>query len=336
MFLSQADTDSVVRIESIIAPATAAKRIRKRDADNPIGTPREQMVARFAHYTSSEAALNIIQTKRLWMRSTTCMIDFSEVTRGHQILSELFLADDGRRRAAFIAACDAVHSGAALAALQRFDQLWNNQFSRFRMYISSVCEHDAEDVPNGRLSMWRAFGTSPRVALVAAFPWYSDAVMRFGVFFSPVNYFDKGQFAADLDSAIENIGRETAFLKQLSKADFEAYLQQMVLTYVTCTKHEGFREEREWRAVFVPDLGRSNMLEHQVQAVGGVPQTIFSIPMDAGIMKDAPEIDLAQCLDRIIVGPTPYSWVQYEAFKSEFKIRGFRAEVISSPLPIRG
>ena len=35
--------------------------------------------ARFVHYTSAEAALRIIQNKRIWMRNVTAMSDYSEV-----------------------------------------------------------------------------------------------------------------------------------------------------------------------------------------------------------------------------------------------------------------
>jgi hypothetical protein len=35
--------------------------------------------ARFVHYTSAEAALSIIRSKRIWMRNTTCMADYREV-----------------------------------------------------------------------------------------------------------------------------------------------------------------------------------------------------------------------------------------------------------------
>jgi hypothetical protein len=34
-----------------------------------------QTHARFVHYTSAEAALKIIRTKRFWMRNTNCMAD---------------------------------------------------------------------------------------------------------------------------------------------------------------------------------------------------------------------------------------------------------------------
>ena len=45
---------------------------------------------RFVHYTSAEAALNIIKHKRVWMRNTTCMSDYREVQHGYEIIHNFF------------------------------------------------------------------------------------------------------------------------------------------------------------------------------------------------------------------------------------------------------
>lgn len=52
--------------------------------------PTKDSRAKFVHYTSAEAALGIITTKRLWMRNTTCMADFREVNHGFDILQRLY------------------------------------------------------------------------------------------------------------------------------------------------------------------------------------------------------------------------------------------------------
>ena len=51
---------------------------------------KNRSYARFVHYTSAEAALQIIKTKRIWMRNTTCMSDYSEVENGYRILLNFF------------------------------------------------------------------------------------------------------------------------------------------------------------------------------------------------------------------------------------------------------
>jgi hypothetical protein len=65
----------------------------------------ENSSARFVHYTSAEAALKIIATKRLWMRSTTAMEDYRGVQHGFGILQKIFSANP-TMRTAFIQALD--------------------------------------------------------------------------------------------------------------------------------------------------------------------------------------------------------------------------------------
>ena len=46
--------------------------------------------ARFVHYTTAEAALKIIDSKRVWMRNTMCMADYREVQHGFEMLQRFF------------------------------------------------------------------------------------------------------------------------------------------------------------------------------------------------------------------------------------------------------
>ena len=76
--------------------------------------------ARFVHYTSAEAALKIIESKRVWMRNTTCMADYSEVLHGFEILQRFF-ADDIKKKKLY-EAIDTVSPNIAEEAVTLFDQ----------------------------------------------------------------------------------------------------------------------------------------------------------------------------------------------------------------------
>ena len=67
--------------------------------------------ARFVHYTSAEAALSIIKTKRVWMRNTTCMSDYREVQHGFEILNRFF--SDATKLERFSLAINACYANAA-------------------------------------------------------------------------------------------------------------------------------------------------------------------------------------------------------------------------------
>jgi hypothetical protein len=117
----------------------------------------ERAHGRFVHYTSAEAGLSIIRTKRVWMRNTTCMSDYSEVQHGRRLL-HLFFSNEANR-AGFVSALDACADGLAQEVFTLFDQWWNE--IQFQSYVTSVSEHDPREDRHGRLSMWRAFLQSP-------------------------------------------------------------------------------------------------------------------------------------------------------------------------------
>ena len=163
--------------------------------------PNRDSTARYVHYTTAENALKIIQSKRLWMRNTACMSDYREVAHGHDLLLRLFkrFQDD------FISTLDACCPGVAREAIGAFDQRWNA--TRTTTHIACLSEHyDAEDM-NGRLSMWRSFGSgsTPRVALVVRLPWFTGATLKLNVVFSPVAYFTDDHMATELSTVIRSI-----------------------------------------------------------------------------------------------------------------------------------
>ncbi len=62
--LERFDLDA--RLESIFMPYARRQRDKFYDSG-------AKPAARFVHYTSAEAAFKIIESKRVWMRNTTCM-----------------------------------------------------------------------------------------------------------------------------------------------------------------------------------------------------------------------------------------------------------------------
>jgi len=121
-----------------------------------------QLRGRLVHYTNAEAALNIIRTKRFWMRNTNCMSDFSEVQHGFDILQR-FLAIKEKKES-FTDALDDCIPGVASEAISVFDN--SSCDIRFNSYIACLSEHQDSEDSNGRLSMWRGFGgTATRIGL---------------------------------------------------------------------------------------------------------------------------------------------------------------------------
>jgi hypothetical protein len=291
---------------------------------------------RFVHYTSADAALKIIGSKRLWMRNTNCMSDYREVQHGKDILFAFF--SDPSKKDKFKAALDSCANGVALKALTLFDQWW--QDTRFNTYISSISEHNDDEDLHGRLSMWRAFGGSAaRIAIVFRLPFYSPTAENLNILFSPVAYLTEQLAHAEIDRVIQNIHANADFIRTLDPQNVENCVFNMLTAAVACLKHDGFREECEWRVVYSPNRNASPLVESCTEIIGGVPQIIYKLPLDKSVSDTIADLDIAHIFDRLIVGPSPYAWAMYQAFVAALTNAGVSdagGKVVISGIPIRG
>lgn len=316
-----------MRLEGIFMPYATKQRHRFYEESG--GSPR------FAHYTSAEAALKIIASRRIWMRNATCMSDYSEVQHGCEILLKFF--SDKSKQAAFIEALDSCAPGAAQEALNLFDQWWSH--IRDSTYIAATSEHVKGEDLNGRLSMWRAFGGSAaRVAIVFKVPWVSGGAAALNLMFSPVAYLKEAEVHNEVQTVIESIRSNFEFLCALDLSDVVGSVFKMLVAGVACLKHEGFQEEREWRVIYTPKHSHSPLMESSTEIIGGIPQDVYKIPLDVTKSDTLADLDLARMFDRLIIGPSEYSWVMYEAFVAALGEAGVAeagARVWVSNIPIR-
>jgi hypothetical protein len=62
------------------------------------------------------------------------------------------------------------------------------------------------------------------------------------------------------------------------------------------------------------------------------------LPLDATVAPFLADLDFAQIFDRLIIGPSPYPWPMYEAFKAaltEAGVKDAQERVFVSDIPIR-
>jgi hypothetical protein len=323
-----------LRLESIFMPEWR----RRRDA-----LYKEHPNPRFVHYTRAEAALEIIQKKRLWLRNTTAMADYREIHHGFSLLQSWFAVQGNIEK--FIAVFDSIHLGAPREAIDSFNRFWMSTDTgvQTQTYIASISEHDPSEDEHGRLSMWRAFGADApaRVALVFRVPPFSGAVDFLQCIFSPVAYLNEANAHAIFAEVLVNAENERDFLRTVT---FEQVRNLIFFSFVvasTCVKHEGFKEEREWRIVYLPGYYppvNPPRIESEVKCLSGVPQIVFKFPFDASVAPEIAAIDMAAIFERLIIGPSRYPWVMYEAFKRILEQAGVSdpgAKVITSSIPIR-
>ena len=292
---------------------------------------------RFVHYTSAEAALKIFESKELWMRNATCMADYREVTHGFDILKTYF--GNQAKRGSFFHALEVCAPGLTQQALTLFDQWFDN--IRLNTYIACLSEHEDHEDNHGRLSMWRAFGTSnvPRVAAVLNVPKDFGAALALNFYFGPIAYFTEDAVHAELDRIVQNIYEGSTFLQTIDRQQLLTSLFMMLVVFVTCLKHPGFHEEREWRVVYSPDIASSSLIKSSREIVSGVPQIVYKLPLDRATSPLLADLDLAAMFDRLIVGPTPYPRVLSGVFVNalaEAGISNAEGRVWASTIPIRG
>jgi hypothetical protein len=326
------ELDTIIRLQKIFMPYASKQqdKLYKPDGQEP------KAFVPFVHYTSAEAAFKIIKSKRLWMRNAVGMSDYKEVVHGQEILSRYF--SDETRYNKFTSSLDPVAPNVAKEAIDLFNRHIDN--IRFDTYISSLSEHDTEkEDKNGRLSMWRAFGnSSARVALVLNIPSNSNGGQTLNVIFSPVAYLAEDEIHKVIDEIITNIQSNQDFLRSLSPGAIKTIVFNTFLAAVTCLKHEGFKEEKEWRAIYCPSIRTSPYMNASIEIVNGVPQIVYNIPMNSQAHPTLADLDFSRIFSRLIIGPSPSPYVMHGAFVEALKGAGVdkpEYKVFPSGIPIR-
>lgn len=313
-----------IELDRIFAPSAHSKREKIRTEGG-----------RFVHYTSAENAVKIITSRRVWMRNVQCMNDYSEAVYGHRKLVDLFQKPP--LKDAYLRALAPFGENMGETILNQFDQWWGN--IQFNTYICSISEHaEAEDF-HGRLSMWRAYGGSTaKAALILRLPLTPGAVVGLPLFLSPVEYLTDAQIESDFLASIRSIEQNVSYLKEVDpQRIWNAGFFALVLTAL-CLKHEGFKEEREWRIIHLPHAIPSGHIEQGVEVIGGVPQTVFKIRLENKPEEQISGIGISEMIDRIIIGPSVYPVPIYQAFTSllaEAGVTDAASRVATSFIPLR-
>lgn len=284
---------------------------------------------RFVHYTSAENAFKIIRGREVWMRNVRVMNDHSEVFHGIDQLANFF----GKNKVDYETVLSDISPSIFSDVVKIFDEnshnIWGNSF------ISCVSEHDVEEDDFGRLSMWRAYGRGAvGVALVLnkdAFFCESDAL---NVAFCPVVYEKTNGINNLLFEIRDNIQKNIDFLTHIGRECVQKFLYHSLCILSLTIKHPGFKEEREWRVVYIHDSESS----YSTEIVSGVPQEVKKINLENIPEKGLVGLDLNNLIDRVIVGPTMYPSVIKNSFIKELKVAGVvnaEEKVIISDIPLR-
>ena len=231
------------------------------------------------------------------------MNDYNEMRHGLRCLVEAFGTEAGQ---AFNSALNACYPDLAVELDAKFTAAVPSLLEH--TYITCVSEHSDDEELYGRLSMWRAYGSSTGVAFVFNNGPFVRPSNAHQIWTTPVNYIDQHGVRGQVQKIAEKMFAERALLMQLSReALLDAVFRTLIFAVVS-SKHEGFKEEREWRVVHFPTIWPSDpdRLPLDQVSLGGMPQPIFKIPF-----CDYPEHDfygatIPDLFNRVIVGPTQF------------------------------
>jgi hypothetical protein len=258
-----------------------------------------------AHYTSVDVLEKILEKDEIWFSNPLYMNDIEEVRFGlsqgvPMVLQspEIRAACKTKERAdRFVASFS--HCSNVFAAEHLLDT-----------YVFCCSEHDVADY-DGPLSMWRGYGSQGNgVAIVldtakiaksdiSAFAlakvFYGSGAERVAWLKKKIAEFAGILVAADLpDDSLYGAAHE---------------LFERIKSFALFTKHRGFLEECEWRAVYIrnrdPQKQLDSMFSYSIGPRGIEPRLKLKLAAAPGVTSA--DLSLAAIVDRIILGPSASS-----------------------------
>jgi len=288
----------------------------------------------FVHYTSAENAMKIIRSKELWLRNAKCMNDYMEVFQGFELMSKYFRNPENK--GSWMKALEPCGKESVQKAIALFDQWWENINSN--TFISSISEYDDKEDDHGRLSMWRAYGQKSAAAIVFNAPFESDSKTGLNLLLVPAAYFRQEDLNEEFTRVIKNINDNIGFLVSQGEETIIKIVFAMLVVNAVSLKHAGFKEEREWRIIYLPYLNPSELIYRDIESIDGVPQIVYKLSLENKLKENVAGIGIPQIFNKIIIGPTQYPLPLQEAFKVALEKAGIEnpaSRVIVSGIPLR-
>ena len=282
-----------------------------------------------AHYTSIDVLEKIMKTDEIWLSNPLFMNDLEEVRFSLQQGARSFLQNE--------VVSEACGSPERAQLLKHAFSHYYNQFDKehaFDTYVFCLSEHDPTNT-DGLLSMWRGYGGQGNgAALVFNTRFVTEDNPASPLILTRVHY-------ASADKRIEWLNDKLlqwcVILKNASipddKIHVAAYLFFHAIKFFALkSKHDGFKEEREWRIIYMPErdpqrIWKEKLKLHYVVGPRGVePKLILKIePFDP-----AQTWKFGDIISNIILGPSLSSWLARRSIermleavgKPEFREKG--------------
>jgi Protein of unknown function (DUF2971) len=289
-----------------------------------------------AHYTSIVVLEAILRNNEVWFSNPLFMNDLEEVRFGINAGANLFVAS--------------TEIESACGSKQRFDALrstfdyWYKQFANDHVldtYVFCLTEHAKENT-DGLLSMWRGYGGNGNGVAIVFDTAKIAAREESPLIIANVHY----GTAEDRLSWLRQ--RVTQFAEILAKSNIPddklvlgsyCFFQRLMM-FSIFTKHQGFKEENEWRMVYVRERDRARvfdkMFSYWVGPRGVEPKLKLKIEAIPGLPET--ETSLSKIVRRVILGPSLSSPLSLGTILKMLDTLGrpeLKDRIVSSTIPLR-
>jgi hypothetical protein len=274
-----------------------------------------------AHYTSIEALEKIISTNELLFSNPLFMNDFQEmrfgIFEGQKIMSQL--GQDSRVLSS-VGGLDnfGVISKSYQEAFRNFDV--NHSFD---VYVFCLSEYDWVGQPDGRLSMWRGYGANGQGAAIVFNTQFITVVPDSPLLIAKVNYAPNSDRINWINSAFNRcldilISNE---ITQLNLSITGANMFQLMLFESLVSKNPGFKEEEEWRIIYMPDRDVRDLMKDQKSYLrrNNTLEPKLRFPIVPLNLEPRQTWTTNSIIDRIVFGPTHASALAINSAKRMFE-----------------
>lgn len=293
-----------------------------------------------AHYTSLEVLEKIMISNEVWFSNPLFMNDLQEVRFG--MLEGLKAFNEFAQTRQFLDAC-----GGSRARAGIIHNAFHGYFRQFDVehvldvYVFCLSAHDPK-ISDGLLSMWRGYGANGTgVALVFKTD-FLTLVPSAPLLFAKVVYASEQERIARMKTIFSDC---VAVLEQRAIPDDKLYhvarnMFTLIKLHALLSKHHGFKEEQEWRIIYLPERDTNKLLAGQFSYVIGKngiePKLRFKIePLK---IEPVATWTFHSILDRIILGPSISSPIVANSVRRMFdtlKKPEFKEKLWCSGIPLR-
>jgi hypothetical protein len=255
-----------------------------------------------AHYTSLSNLENILRNNEIWFSNPLVMNDLEEVRFGVVKGAELV-----KNSQPLVNSWETPARGKIFKdAFDSYYHEFENEHA-FNTYVFCLSEHEQDDF-DGPLSMWRGYGSNGNGAAIVFDTGEFEAIEPSPLVINRVHY---GSTEERLKWLNDLIQRFVDIKKVLKLLDDQIYLSAYALfdrikLYALFSKHSGFREEREWRVVYIPEWDHEkrfiSMLSYAIGSKGAELKLKMKVAPIEGLSTR--EVSMEKIVKRIVLGPS--------------------------------